>query len=95
MLPPHAARPPLLRQSDILQVPVQRPRFQETTALGAALAAGLTVGLYSRQFVTEHPQGAGVTTFAPAVGADEVGRRFGRWKKAVGRCLNLADLAEK
>ena len=34
-------------QSDILDVPVVRPRISETTALGAAYAAGLAVGYWS------------------------------------------------
>jgi glycerol kinase len=34
-------------QSDILGVPVVRPRVTETTALGAAYAAGLAVGYWS------------------------------------------------
>jgi glycerol kinase len=35
---------------------VSRPLFQETTALGAALAAGLAVGFYPHDFVTTHPE---------------------------------------
>ena len=38
-------------QADLLQVDVERPAFLETTAMGAALAAGLAVGFYSREFV--------------------------------------------
>ncbi len=34
-------------QADILDVPVVRPRIAETTALGAAYAAGLAVGFWS------------------------------------------------
>ncbi|KAF8063674.1 hypothetical protein HT031_003529 [Scenedesmus sp. PABB004] len=79
-------------QSDILQVPVQRPHFQETTALGAALAAGLTVGLWDEAFVRAHPEGAS-RTFTPSVSREEADRRFGHWQKAVSRCLDLADLA--
>ena len=36
-------------QADILGVPVVRPRINETTALGAAYAAGLAVGIWSDQ----------------------------------------------
>jgi glycerol kinase len=82
----------LLLQSDILQVPVQRPHFQETTALGAALAAGYTVGFWDMSFLTDHtPDEA--TTFLPEVTKEVAARRFKHWKKAVGRCLDLADLA--
>jgi glycerol kinase len=35
-------------QSDILDVPVQRPEIQETTALGAAYLAGLGCGLWTK-----------------------------------------------
>jgi len=79
-------------QSDILQVPVHRPHFQETTALGAALAAGLTVGLWDEAFVTQH-RPDNVTTFQPSVTAQAAAKRFGHWKKAVSRSLDLADLA--
>jgi glycerol kinase len=79
-------------QADILQVPVQRPNFQETTALGAALAAGLGVGFWDEAFVLTPPADAG-TTFAPAVPPGDADRRFGHWRKAVSRCLDLADLA--
>jgi glycerol kinase len=36
-------------QADILGVPVVRPRINETTALGAAYAAGMAVGVWSDQ----------------------------------------------
>ena len=35
-------------QADLLGIPVERPRVQETTALGAAALAGLAVGFWSR-----------------------------------------------
>jgi glycerol kinase len=82
----------LLLQSDILQVPVQRPHFQETTALGAALAAGYTVGFWDMSFLTDHTPNE-ATTFLPDVTKEVAARRFKHWKKAVGRCLDLADLA--
>ena len=36
-------------QSDMLQLPVQRPHVVETTALGAAYLAGLAVGYWDNQ----------------------------------------------
>ena len=71
---------------------MQRPHFQETTALGAALAAGLSVGFWDLSFVAEHPP-HDATTFTPAVSGEDAARRFKHWKKAVGRSLDLADLA--
>lgn len=82
----------LLLQSDILQVPVQRPKFQETTALGAALAAGLTVGFWDGEFLRKHPEDNHVV-FQPAVSKEDAAKRFRHWQKAVSRCLDLADLA--
>jgi glycerol kinase len=73
-------------------VPVQRPHFQETTALGAALAAGLSVGFWDLPFVAQHPPDD-AATFAPRVSGEAAARRFKHWKKAVGRSLDLADLA--
>eukprot|EP00878_Enallax_costatus_P010494 GHUV01010957.1.p1 GENE.GHUV01010957.1~~GHUV01010957.1.p1 ORF type:complete len:285 (+),score=84.19 GHUV01010957.1:85-939(+) len=80
-------------QSDILQVLVQRPKFQETTALGAALAAGLTVGLWDENFVLKHPSAENYSTFRPSVSKEDAAKRFRHWQKAVSRCLDLADLA--
>ncbi|KIZ04063.1 glycerol kinase [Monoraphidium neglectum] len=80
-------------QADILHVAVSRPHFQETTALGAALAAGLAVGFYSESFVLTHPPNNS-TAFMPAVSRDASEKRYGHWRKAVSRSLALADLAE-
>lgn len=70
-----------------------RPSFQETTALGAALAAGLAVGLWEEGFVLTHPK-EGTTTFTPAVSAENSAKRYQHWRKAVSRCVDLADLAQ-
>lgn len=90
-------------QADLLQVDVERPTFLETTAVGAALAAGLAVGFYDRAFVEPWEGGgaasaaqasAGARVFRPAVPADEAARRYDRWNKAVSRSVGLADLAD-
>ncbi len=77
-------------QSDILGVPVVRPRVSETTALGAAYAAGLAVGFW--QDMEELRRNWGVDrTWEPRM--DE-GRRAGLyrgWKKAVDRTLNWVE----
>ncbi|KXZ50423.1 hypothetical protein GPECTOR_16g597 [Gonium pectorale] len=80
-------------QADLLQVPVLRPAFRETTSLGAALAAGLAVGFWSREEVFAGHGAGRVDAFAPAVGGGAAARRYGRWRKAVERALDLADLA--
>jgi glycerol kinase len=80
-------------QSDILQVPVVRPHFQETTALGAALAAGLAAGFWDKGFVLTHPEGH-CTTFTPSVTSEESEKKYKHWQKAVSRSVDLADLAK-
>ena len=71
-------------QADILQVPVIRPKVTETTALGAAFLAGLAVGFWKDQ-----PEIAQAwqrdRTFEPAMSADQVGYRRGRWAEALKR----------
>jgi glycerol kinase len=77
-------------QSDILNVPVIRPQVAETTALGAAYAAGLAVGFWSglgelRQNWAEDK------TWHPAMGAADREKYYRQWKKAVDRTFNWVD----
>ncbi len=77
-------------QADILGIPVVRPRIIETTALGAAYAAGLAVGFWSsRDELTAlwHED----RRWEPAMAADERERRLRVWKKAVTRTLDWVD----
>ena len=71
-------------QADILGVDVVRPRVAETTALGAAFAAGLAVGLWGS---TEDIAGlwAEDARWSPEMGIDDRERLYGRWKQAVER----------
>lgn len=77
-------------QADILGTPVVRPAIIETTALGAAYAAGLTVRFWTS--LTElRPQGKSTTRWEPRQNPAEINRRYGRWRKAVERSLNWVD----
>lgn len=71
-------------QCDMLQVPVIRPKVIETTALGAAFLAGLTVGFW--ESVSEI-QKAWQTDrmFEPSMSSDEVESRREKWKQALER----------
>ncbi len=76
-------------QADLLGVPVVRPKVLETTALGAAYLAGLTVDLWgSREEIASHwrPE----RRFEPQLGRDEASARLQRWKEAVQRSLRWA-----
>lgn len=67
--------------ADVLQVPVERPDFVETTALGAAMLAGVGAGLYpSLQAAAAAMRGA-VRTFAP--GAQARPERRAAWDRAL------------
>ena len=77
-------------QSDILDVPVIRPKVSETTALGAAYAAGMAVGFWSgvedlRQNWAEDK------TFHPAMESTVRESYYRQWKKAVDRTFDWVD----
>ncbi|KWW12624.1 glycerol kinase [Peribacillus simplex] len=69
-------------QSDLLQVPVERPTINETTALGAAYLAGLAVGYWKDQEEISR-QWAIDKTFKPAMEQQASEELYGGWKKAV------------
>ena len=72
--------------ADILQIPVERPRNLETTALGAAFFAGLATGVWAGL-------GALAQTwqrrdaFTPAMAADQRGALIEGWREAVAKTL--------
>jgi len=77
-------------QADMLGVPVVRPTVTETTALGAAYAAGLAVGYWSG--FDDLRQNWGVDrTFEPAMADDRRQKLFKGWQKAVERSFGWED----
>jgi len=81
-------------QADLMQVTVRRPMFQETTALGAALAAGIPVGLWTEEEVLLTHSYA-TTDFKPHIKRSVADERFVKWNKAVSRSYDLADLQDE
>jgi glycerol kinase len=76
-------------QADLLGVPVVRPRVLETTALGAAYLAGLTVNLWrSREELAAHWQAE--KRFEPRMAAADRQGRMARWRDAVTRARGWA-----
>jgi glycerol kinase len=71
-------------QADQLQVPVARPRVQETTALGAAYLAGLAEGVWGSldELAGQWALDTEFTPKASPVGADA---RYAGWRRAVER----------
>jgi glycerol kinase len=74
-------------QADILQVPVVRPVVAETTALGAAYAAGLAVGFWS-SLDDLRANWKAAHEWRPAMQASERARLLGWWTKAVSRSFD-------
>ena len=78
-------------QADILGIPVVRPAIIETTALGAAYAAGLATGVWPDR------DGAAAATGARAGGGSRRcrwrrrDRRVRLWRKAVTKSLDWVD----
>lgn len=77
-------------QADILGVPVVRPRVAETTALGAAYAAGLAVGYWST-LAELAANWAEDRRWLPQMEEAERDRRMRLWKKAVTRTFDWVD----
>jgi glycerol kinase len=77
-------------QADILDVPVIRPKVPETTALGAAYAAGLAVGFWNGPDDLR-ANWAEDTRWQPTMDAVERERLFAGWTKAVQRTLDWVD----
>jgi glycerol kinase len=69
-------------QSDILNVPVERPVVNETTALGAAYLAGLATGFWSNQEEISN-QWANDSGFQPNLAEETREELYKGWKKAV------------
>jgi glycerol kinase len=77
-------------QADILGVPVVRPVVAETTALGAAYAAGLAVGFWADlDDLAKNWQED--RRWTPSMDGAEQGRLVRNWKKAVTKTLDWVD----
>ncbi|SDS00065.1 glycerol kinase GlpK [Microlunatus soli] len=77
-------------QADILGVPVVRPVVAETTALGAAYAAGLASGFWRDQGELR-ANWQQDKRWDPSMDAAERDRLYRNWKKAVDRTLDWVD----
>jgi glycerol kinase len=76
-------------QADVLGIPVIRPQVAETTALGAAYAAGLAVGVWN-SLDDVRANWREQRRWEPQMDPAEVERRYARWQAAVERSLGWA-----
>uniref|UniRef100_A0A4W5REG1 glycerol kinase n=1 Tax=Hucho hucho TaxID=62062 RepID=A0A4W5REG1_9TELE len=75
-------------QADILCIPVVKPSMPETTALGAAMAAGAAEGVSVWSLCPEDLSEVTSEKFEPQINPEESEFRYARWKKAVQRAMN-------
>ena len=73
-------------QSDILDIPVERPEVIESTAMGAAYLAGLQVGLWTKEDILQHRKVDRI--FEPSLSRERRETFYRRWQKAVRRTMN-------
>ncbi len=81
------SRPLMEFQSDLLEIPVIRPAVVETTALGAAYAAGLSVGMW-KNFEELSSYWSEQDRWTPKMDDATRNRKVRFWRKAVSRTLN-------
>jgi len=74
-------------QADILGIPVVRPAVTETTALGAAYAAGLAVGIWS-DLDELRSRWSEERRWEPRIDGDQRAQQLSLWHDAVGRTFN-------
>ena len=75
-------------QADVLGVPVVLPEVRETTALGAAMLAGVGAGVFSQDYVGQGWREA--ARFEPRMGPDERAALLGGWHRALERARGWA-----
>ena len=76
-------------QSDILNVPVERPEIIESTAMGAAWLAGIAAGVWKQEDLLEKRKLN--RTFLPKMEEEKREKLYRGWKKAVERCKDWID----
>ncbi len=77
-------------QADLLGVPVVRPVVSETTALGAAYAAGLAVGYWDNPDDLRQNWQVG-HTWQPQMAEEQRAVLYRGWKKAVQRAMHWVE----
>ena len=74
--------------ADLLDLPVERPVFVETTALGAAMLAGIGSGLFGSLEEAAAMRGR-VEAFAPAMSDETRRKRLDGWQQAIAAVLAM------
>ena len=78
-------------QADLIGMPVNRPAMRETTAFGAAIAAGIAAGVWESFDDLKDANTEGRTIFKPQITEEESTKRFAKWEKAVQMSAGWAN----
>jgi glycerol kinase len=78
-------------QADILGLEIDRPKMRETTALGAAIAAGFAVGVWRDFNELKGINRDDRATFWPNTNPESRDRIYANWEKAVERSKGWID----
>lgn len=79
-------------QADVLNIQVHRPQMRETTALGAAIAAGLAMGVWKNVEDLHGVNTDGKTVFESQITDEKRDQMYNGWKEAVKRSFGWADV---
>lgn len=71
-------------QSDMAEIPVQVPKAEELSGIGAAYAAGIAIGMYDIHTIFE---GVERKKFVPAMEKEVRDKKYSGWKEAVLKAL--------
>ncbi|KAG9947318.1 glycerol kinase, partial [Aureobasidium melanogenum] len=81
-------------QANIIGIPVNRPAMRETTALGAAIAAGFAVDIWKEFSELKAINQKNRMVFEPEVTPEESEKMFKKWDRAVSMCRGWLDVDE-
>lgn len=68
-------------QADLVRIPIVRPKMRETTALGAAIAAGFAADVWKDFDELKEINTAGQTTFEPKKDEKDAKKMLKKWEK--------------
>lgn len=81
-------------QANIIGIPVNRPSMRETTALGAAIAAGFAVDIWKEFDELKDINQKDRVIFEPNISKQESAKMFKKWSRAVEMCRGWLDSDE-
>lgn len=81
--------------ADLLDIEVHRPQLKETTALGAAIAAGISMGLWKNEEDLDNVNNKSVCIFKPQITEEKREKMYTGWKEAVIRSLGWGKIVDE